>query len=1047
MKSMNVAGWLLLSLMILLQSSSFAKAAGPEATTTSLTVSPSTQTFGSSVTATAQVTSGSATGTVNFFDGATLVGTSSLILGEATLQVSALSTGTHSIVATYNGQALVYQPSSSSAATVVINPVSTRPGLSASSTSPTFGKSVTLTVNMSPSEATGTITFMDGATMLGSATLAAGAASFSTSSITVGSHDTTAVYGGDANHAASTSSIVSIAVGRGTTSASVTTSSSSPAYGASVTFTAIIAPDLASGTVTFKDGATVLGTGTLSGGVATFTTSSLPVGSSSISVIYEGNPTYARSASSAIPVTISQATTTTSLGASSGSLPLGSSLTLTATVAPSTVTGTVTFKNGASVLGTGTVSSGVATLTTSSLPVGVASITAIYNGDANYVTSTSLPTAVTITQGSTTAVLSPSSLSPTYGTSVTFTGTVAPASATGTVTFKDGATTLGTGTLSGGVATFSTSALAVGAHTITAVYSGDADYVTSTSTVATLVVAQASTTVTATASSLTPAIGASVTFTATLAPTSATGTVTFKDGATVIGTGTLGGGVATFSTSALLVGPHVITAVYGGDVNQIAATSAAINVTVDQLATTLTLAASATNPTPGALVTFTATIAPSAATGTVTFKAGSTVLGTGVLAGGVATFSTSTLAVGSYAITAAYGGDVTHAASVSTPVSVTLTRPNPANDPNVRAMIAAQVSAAERFATTQIGNVHQRLKMLHEDDVPTISMGTSFGSGQDECRGGQNYLRPDLMILPTCNARAFSPATLQQAPRSRAQDSPVAVWTAGAILWGQESMMGQASSNRFSTSGVTAGLDARLATGLRAGIAVGFGSDKTSLAAGGGQSSSSSTTGTLYASYRLFGGVFLDGLAGYGQASFSGTRKANGGAVSLSGDRKGQLTFGSVALTSEHKWSRIKAAAYGRLDVTHAAFDSYSEQGSADATLSFGSAQETSLATVIGVRGQYDIEMTWGGMSPFMRLEYRHLTGGNLTQTMSYVADPSALYSMTLTQGSRDTFSGSLGVKAQWVQGVSGSMEYMLSGSGAGDVHAHGLKGAVQAQF
>jgi len=63
---------------------------------------------------------------------------------------------------------------------------------------------------------------------------------------------------------------------------------------------------------------------------------------------------------------------------------------------------------------------------------------------------------------------------------VTFTATFTPSAATGTVQFKDGATVLGSVTVSGGAAAFQTSTLAVGSHSITAVYSGDGNYNTST---------------------------------------------------------------------------------------------------------------------------------------------------------------------------------------------------------------------------------------------------------------------------------------------------------------------------------------------------------------------------------------------------------------------------------------------------------------------------------------------------------------------------------------------------------------------------------------
>jgi len=185
--------------------------------------------------------------------------------------------------------------------------------------------------------------------------------------------------------------------------------------------------------------------------------------------------------------------------------------------------------------------------------------------------------AKTATTTSLTSSLNPS----TGGNSVTFTATVSPSAASGTVTFKDGAATLGTGTLSGGVATYATSALSAGSHSITAVYGGDVTYASSTSSVLTQTVNGIST-ATALTSSLNPSIsGNSVTFTATVSPSAASGTVTFKDGAATLGTGTLSGGVAAYATSALSVGSHSITAVYGGNANYSISTSSLLTQTVN----------------------------------------------------------------------------------------------------------------------------------------------------------------------------------------------------------------------------------------------------------------------------------------------------------------------------------------------------------------------------------------------------------------------------------------------------------------------------------
>lgn len=148
--------------------------------------------------------------------------------------------------------------------------------------------------------------------------------------------------------------------------------------------------------------------------------------------------------------------------------------------------GSVSLKKGAVVVATTTrTTSGAWTFTPVGLGVGTHSLTAQYDGDARFQASISGSVNVTITQA-TGALNLASSLNPSLvGDSVTFTATLSPVTA-GSVTFKNGASTLGTATLdSTGVATFTTSALAAGAHSITAVFAGNADVSAVTSAVLT----------------------------------------------------------------------------------------------------------------------------------------------------------------------------------------------------------------------------------------------------------------------------------------------------------------------------------------------------------------------------------------------------------------------------------------------------------------------------------------------------------------------------------------------------------------------------------
>jgi hypothetical protein len=379
----------------------------------------------------------------------------------------------------------------------------------------------------------------------------------------------------------------------------------------------------------------------------------------------------------------------------------------------------VTFKDGATTLGTGTLNtSGYATFSTSGLSLGPHTITAVYSGDTYFTTSTSPGLAQTVNQGSTTTVVNSSANPSVVGQTITLTATVgvtSPASgfATGTVTFKDGATTLGTGTLNAsGYTTFNTSGLALGSHSITAVYGGSAKFTGSTSAASTQTVNQASTS-TVVASSVNPSlVGQSVTFTATVsakAPASgiAAGTVTFKDGATTLGTGVLNAsGYTTFSTYALILGGHSITAVYGGSASFGASSSAAVSQTINQGSSKTVLASSYNPSASGLAVTFTATVSAVApangtATGTVTFKDGTTVLGTGTLtSAGYALYTTAGLSLGTHTLTAVYGGDSNFTGSTSAALTQTVTAAKPTATAVVSSSNPSVVGQSVTFTAT-----------------------------------------------------------------------------------------------------------------------------------------------------------------------------------------------------------------------------------------------------------------------------------------------------------------------------------------------------------
>ncbi len=449
----------------------------------------------------------------------------------STTATSSSPVGTYSIVA--SGATSTDYQITFVAGTLTVDQASTTTALTSSVNPSVFGQSVSFTVTVSAAAPgsgtpTGTVQFeLNGSDFGSPVALVDGAAtSASISTLGIGSDTVTASYSGDTDFLSSTAPSLKQTVEPDSSTTTVTSQPNPAVYGQSVTFSATVqtvAPGTAkpTGSVTFMEGSTALGTVHLVSGTASFTTKSLPVGADAITVVYNGSASVAASTSAVLTQTVNQDATTTSVTSSLNPSTYGQSVTFTSVVkatAPGTgtPTGSVTFMDGTTQLGTVTLSAGRASFKTNELDAGSHSITVVYSGDQNFLTSTSAPLSQTVSQAGTTTKLS-SSLNPSEsGEQVTFTAVVnakAPGrgTPTGTVTFMDGSSTLGMATLSDGVATLATSTLSVGTHSITAVYSGDTDFTTSTSPVLKQKVKQSSDASIATSTVDSSSIGWSVT--------------------------------------------------------------------------------------------------------------------------------------------------------------------------------------------------------------------------------------------------------------------------------------------------------------------------------------------------------------------------------------------------------------------------------------------------------------------------------------------------------------------------------------------------------
>ena len=499
-------------------------------TAETLQSSPNPSTLGQTITFTAQLSSpnGVPTGSVQFTDGSTILGTATVSgTGVATINTALLTIGSHTITATYQPTGIFAATTAS--LTQVVNAYPTATTVTSSLNPSGYGQPITFTATVSSTisgsgSPTGTIQFTDGAILLATKTLTANgsstaSASFVTNGLSVGIHTITATYAPTGAFAASTATLTQIIRGLPTTTL-IAPATPNPANALQpVTLSASVSTgtaSIATGTVTFFDSGTALGTASLDAtGHATYITSTLTTGTHTINAIYSGDTSFATSTSNNITETITANPTFTSLSISptqsqafqfftvnfsnttQTNVPFtpqscspACTVTLTITGLPNSQNSTVT----APVLATGSATFRYA------LATGTYTFTAAFNGSSAFAASTSGVLSETVVPATTTLTLAAAPTTANQNQSIAFTSIfTAPLSTeipNGAITFLDGATPIATAPFTANplsnttTVTAATSTLAPGTHIITATCPGDpnSNFLPATSTPITVII-------------------------------------------------------------------------------------------------------------------------------------------------------------------------------------------------------------------------------------------------------------------------------------------------------------------------------------------------------------------------------------------------------------------------------------------------------------------------------------------------------------------------------------------------------------------------------
>ncbi|MGI4827637.1 MAG: MBG domain-containing protein, partial [Janthinobacterium lividum] len=551
------------------------------------------------------------------------------------------------------------------------------------------GTPITLNAQVTGDDPTGTVTFSYDSIVLGQSSLnGSGAATLSTSNLPVGDWYVEAFYDGDTHNAISGAlgPMVHVLPPLLGSTTNLTADRTSAPYSSSITLTGVVVGNsgggIPGGSMTFSSNDVVLGSAVIDGtGKATLSTSSLQPGSNLVHVTYSGDAAFASSVSNSIPVVINQESASLVLGNLNVSYD-GNAHAATATSVPAGLSISLTY-NGSAAAPTTTGSYAVVATVNDPDYTGSAAGTLVIGPGAANITLGGLNTIYDGTAHTALVATTPQGLS--YA--VTYDGSATPPTTAGiyavAATVKDpNYAGSATGTLNIAKAT-----VPVMLGALSASYDGNPHAVTATTLPALLKV-----NLTYNGSSTVPVAAGSYTVLGTVDDGdysgSTTGTLVISPSSVAItwaapapiayGTPL---SVAQLNASASTAGNFVYSAAPGlilssglqiisvsftpTDINDFSPATKAVQLLINRQGTATILTTNAGTMVPDQAITFTATVTPASygsPTGTVSFFDGTTLLGSGTLANGSATYSTM-LASGTHTLTAAYNGNTDFLAS------------------------------------------------------------------------------------------------------------------------------------------------------------------------------------------------------------------------------------------------------------------------------------------------------------------------------------------------------------------------------------------------
>ena len=496
-----------------------------------------------------------------------------------------------------------------------------------------------------------------------------------------------------------------------------------------------------------------------------------------------------------------------------------------------------------------------------------------------------------------------------------------------------------------------------------------------------------------------------------------------------ISAGALPAGLSLNTTTGALSGTPTVAGNFGFSVTATDSTTGTAG-TVTQ-AYTLVLSAPtitinpATLPGGVAALPYSQTLSAAGGTAPYTFAVTAGALPAGLSldgASGAITGTPTALATASFTITATDALGFTGTRDYTLEV---IERPDPTQDAEVRGLLNAQAAATRRFAEAQTQNFNRRMESLHRGGERGGSGGfannLSFslrqhcvqqvGAMESGARPGETCRQDGEGNGPSPGDSTFGDSTLSAGERGGTgggEGSPVGLWIGGTLRSGN--LDGRSGGNvDFESDGISAGIDYRFSPSFVLGGGVGYGRDESRIGEVGSRIDGEATTAAIYASWHPGEVFYLDTLFGIQRLDYELRRRITFNGNLVRGQRDGDQWFGSVSAGGEFANDAWLWVPYGRIDVSRATLDSYSETGDPLLALRYESMDVDTTTGSVGLRVDYRRQMTWGSFTPQLRLEYQHDFDADAEAVIRYADGLGPFYRTDVPGYDRNRFVFGLG--------------------------------------